>query len=298
MPVAVGDYVDFYASRQHAENLGRLFRPGSPPLLPNWRYLPVGYHGRSSTIVVSGTAIRRPVGQRAPDTPGESPTVGPERRLDFELELGFITGAGPPMGTPIPIDAAAAHIFGVVLVNDWTAREIQRWEYQPLGPFLGKSFATSISPWIVPLDALESQRSAGPAQDPEPPAYLHSDEAWALDIDFAALLQPSGSPTSTTITRTNAAGLYWTVAQQLAHATANGAVVSAGDLFASGTISGDQPDSYGSMIELAWGGTSPITLDGGHQRTFLEDGDSLTITGRGGSISLGEVAGTVLAATA
>jgi fumarylacetoacetase len=296
LPVAIGDYVDYYASRHHAENLGKLFRPDSPPLLPNWRHLPVGYHGRAGTVVVSGTPVRRPCGQRAPEIPGDAPGFGPERRLDFELELGFITGDGPALGTPIAVDDAPDHIFGVVLVNDWTAREIQRWEYQPLGPCLGKSFATSIAPWIVPLDALTAARCAGPTQEPQPTGYLRAEEPWGLDIDLRAALRPDGAGRLTTITRTNSRTLYWTITQQLAHATVAGATIRAGDLFASGTISGEQPGSYGSMIELSWGGSHPIDLQDGQQRGFLLDGDTLTITGHAGRISLGEVTGTVLAA--
>jgi fumarylacetoacetase len=282
LPVDVGDYVDFYSSIEHATNLGRLFRPDAEPLLPNWRHLPVGYHGRAGTVVVSGTPIRRPIGQ----LPGDPPTFGPEPRLDIELELGFITGPGPALGTPISAADAADHIFGFVLVNDWSARAIQRWEYQPLGPFLGKSFATSISPWIVPLEALESRRVPGPAQDPLPFDYLRVREPWALDIDLEVELN------GTIISRTNARGLYWNPAQQLAHATINGATIRAGDLFASGTISGAEPGSYGSLIELTRGGAEPLDLPSG-PRTFLEDGDSVILRGAAGAISLGEVRGTV-----
>jgi fumarylacetoacetase len=283
LPVDVGDFVDFYSSIEHATNLGRLFRPGSEPLLPNWRHLPVGYHGRAGTVVVSGTPIRRPVGQ----LPGDPPTFGPEPRLDIELELGFISGPGPALGTPIAAADAADHIFGFVLVNDWSARAIQRWEYQPLGPFLGKSFATSISPWIVPLDALESRRVPGPPQDPPPLEYLRVSDPWALDIDLEVELN------GTVISRTNARGLYWNVAQQLAHATANGATIRAGDLFASGTISGSEPGSYGSLIELTEGGTKPLDLPSG-PRTFLEDGDTVILRGSAGTVSLGEVHGIIL----
>jgi fumarylacetoacetase len=282
-PVDVGDFVDFYSSIEHATNLGRLFRPGSEPLLPNWRHLPVGYHGRAGTVVVSGTPIRRPVGQ----LPGDPPTFGPEPRLDIELELGFITGPGPALGTPIAAADAADHIFGFVLVNDWSARDIQRWEYQPLGPFLGKSFATSISPWIVPLEALESRRVLGPPQDPAPLDYLRVSDPWALDIDLEVELN------GTVISRTNARGLYWNAAQQLAHATANGATIRAGDLFASGTISGSEPGSYGSLIELTEGGTKPLDIPSG-PRTFLEDGDTIILRGSAGAVSLGEVHGTIL----
>jgi fumarylacetoacetase len=296
LPFTVGDYVDFYSSLEHATNLGRLFRPGSEPLLPNWRYLPVGYHGRSSTVVVSGTPVRRPVGQR----PGaDGPAWGPSRRLDIELELAFVTG-GPPnaLGEPIPIELAGERIFGFVLLNDWSARDIQSWEYQPLGPFLGKSFATSISPWVVPLPALEPYRVPSPPQDPAPFEYLRSDEPWGLDIALEVTLEPAGPPPQT-IARTNARELYWTPVQQLAHAASNGAIVRPGDLYASGTISGREPGSQGSMIELTWNGERPLQLDG-TSRTFLEDGDAVTITGwspggRKRRIGFGAVTGTILA---
>jgi fumarylacetoacetase len=287
LPVSVGDYVDFYSSLEHASNVGRIFRPDADPLMPNWRRLPVGYHGRAGTVVVSGTPIRRPCGQRAPEG-----TFGPERWLDVELELGFVTGGGPPLGTPIRAADAAEHIFGFVLVNDWSAREIQRFEYQPLGPFLGKSFATSISPWIVPLDALAARRVPGVRQDPPPPHYLRVGEPWGLDVELELALIP-GSAAEVTLSRTNARGLYWNAAQQLAHATSGGATVRAGDLFASGTISGAEPGSYGSLLELTWGGRDPLEVPGG-RRTFLEDGDTAILRGAGGPVSLGEVRGTVV----
>ena len=295
LPIEVGDYVDFYASIDHASNLGRMFRPDSDPLMPNWRYLPVGYHGRAGTVVVSGTPIRRPRGQRPPAEPGGAPTFGAEPRLDIELELGFITGNGPPLGTPISTSDARDHIFGFVLVNDWSARAIQRWEYQPLGPFLGKSFATSISPWVVPLDALEPFRMDGPEQDPPPLGYLRTDEPWSFDLPLEILLN------DTVVSRTNARYLYWNAAQMLAHATVNGATIEAGDLFASGTISGPEPGTYGSLIELSWGGRDPIATPRG-ERTFLEDGDTVLLRGGGGGngrlvVSFGEVAGTVVPAT-
>ena len=287
MPVTIGDYVDFYASIEHASNLGRLFRPDAEPLSANWRHLPVGYHGRAGTVVVSGTPIRRPNGQRAPSRPGEQPGFGPERRLDFELELGFVTGPGPARGEAIAASDAADYIFGFVLVNDWSAREIQRWEYQPLGPFLGKSFATTISPWVVPLDALASRRVRGPQQRPEPLAYLRTSEPWALDVELEAELN------GTVVTRTNAQRLYWNVAQQLAHASSNGAAVAAGDLFASGTISGSEPGTYGSLIEITWGGENQLALRDGSRRTFLEDGDRVVFRGHAGPVSLGEAHGRI-----
>jgi fumarylacetoacetase len=297
LPVDVGDYVDFYSSIEHASNLGRMFRPDADPLLPNWRHLPVGYHGRSGSVVASGTPVRRPHGQLPPAEPGAAPTFAPTRRLDIELELGFVTGPGNALGTAISTAEARERIFGFVLVNDWSARDIQRWEYQPLGPFLGKSFATSISPWIVPLEALEPYRVPAPPQDPEPLEYLRTDEDWALDVELELALIPAGGEESV-VARTNARGLYWTAPQQLAHATVNGAPARPGDLFASGTISGAEPGSYGSLIELTWGGRDPLRLAGGSERTFLEDGDTVVMRGSagGGAVSLGEVSGTILPA--
>jgi fumarylacetoacetase len=289
LPFTVCDYVDFYSSLEHATNLGRMFRPGAEPLLPNWRHLPVGYHGRSSTVVVSGTPIRRPSGQ----LPGPNgPTWGPSSRLDIELELGFVTGGSPNrLGEPVAIEHVAERIFGFVLVNDWSARDIQAWEYQPLGPFLAKSFATSISAWVVPLAALEPYRVSGPPQDPTPLRYLRNAEPWAFDIELEVALQtPGGQPR--TVARTNARELYWTVAQQLAHASSNGAIVRPGDLFASGTISGARPGSQGSLIELTWNGERPLELDGTF-RSFLDDGDTVIIRGGCGEVRFGEVRGTV-----
>jgi fumarylacetoacetase len=296
LPIAVGDYVDFYSSLEHASNLGRIFRPDSDPLMPNWRHLPVGYHGRSASIVVSGTPIRRPRGQLPPAGADGGPTLGPTRRLDIELEIGFITGPGNPLGTPIPAAGAADHVFGFVLVNDWSARDIQRWEYQPLGPFLGKSFATSISPWVVPLAALEPFRVPAPPQDPEPLEYLRTAGDWGLDIGLEVEL------CGTVVSRTSARGLYWTFPQQLAHATANGANTRPGDLYASGTISGAEPDSRGSLIELTWGGRDPLRLANGSERTFLEDGDTVVLRGWCGdrdapAVSFGEVSGTIAPAS-
>jgi fumarylacetoacetase len=292
LPFTVGDYVDFYSSLEHATNLGRMFRPDSDPLLPNWRRLPVGYHGRASSVVVSGTPVRRPRGQLPPAEPGGEPSFGPSRRLDIELELGFVTGPGNPLGSSIPTSAAADHVFGFVLVNDWSARDIQRWEYQPLGPFLGKSFATSISPWVVPLEALAPFRVAAPRQDPEPLEYLRTDGDWALDIALEVELG------GIVISRTNARGLYWTFPQQLAHATVNGTNVRPGDLYASGTISGPERGSEGSLIELTRGGREPLRLPGGGERTFLEDGDTVMLRGScgDGRVSFGEVGGTILPA--
>src|SRR5919109_793691 len=291
LPVAIGDYVDFYSSIHHASNLGRIFRPDTEPLLPNWRHLPVGYHGRASSVVVSGTPVRRPRGQLPPAEPGGAPRFGPTDQLDIEVELGFITGPGNALGTSIPAAAAAEHVFGFVLVNDWSARDIQRWEYQPLGPFLGKSFATSISPWIVPLEALEPFRVPAPRQEPEPLPYLRAEGDWGLDVEFEVELD------GTVISRTNARDLYWTFPQMLAHATVNGTNVQPGDLYASGTISGAQPGSHGSMLELTWGGRDPLLHADGRERAFLHDGDTVVLPGRcGDHISFGEVRGTILPA--
>ena len=282
LPMEIGDYVDFYSSIEHATNLGRLFRPNAEALLPNWRWLPVGYHGRSSSIVIDGTPVRRPCGQRkAADSP--APEFGPSRRLDIELEMGFVTGPGNQLGAPIGAADACEHIFGLVLVNDWSARDIQAWEYQPLGPFLGKSFATTISPWIVTLEALEPFRVEGPPQEPEPLKYLHVDEPWAYAIELAVDLQTTRMRelgiAPATISSTNFRHMYWNVAQQLAHATANGAVTRPGDLYASGTISGSEHNTQGSLIELSWNGERPIMLPDGEPRSFLEDGDEVTLRG-------------------
>jgi fumarylacetoacetase len=282
LPFQVADYVDFYSSREHAENMGRLFRPNSDPLPPNWLYLPIGYHGRSGTVVVSGTPITRPKGQLKP--PDRPPTYAPTRRLDIELELGFVIGTPSRLGEPVPTTEALDHVFGVVLVNDWSARDIQAWEYQPLGPFLGKSFATSISPWVVPLDELA--RIPGEPQHPPPLDYLAVTENWALDIDLEVRLNGD------VISRTNARHLYWNVEQQVAHMTANGASLRTGDLLASGTISGPSRDSVGSLIELTGNGAEPFELSDGSTRTFLEDGDEVTLAGAG----LGEVSGRIHAA--
>jgi len=284
LPIAPGGYVDFYSSLEHATNVGRMFRPDAEPLLPNWRHLPVGYNGRASSVVVSGAPVRRP---RGPRGPGD---FGPTQGLDIELELGFVVGPASRLGEPVPIDRAGEHIFGVALVNDWSARDIQAWEYQPLGPFLGKSFATSMAAWVTPLDALAPYRVEAPAQDPQPLPYLRTDDSWALDIDLEVELS------GTVVSRTNARGLYWTAAQQLAHLTVNGCDVRPGDLFASGTISGPDPGTYGCLLELTWAGRDPLTLADGATRTFLEDGDAVVLRGTagGGRIRLGEVRGTIV----
>jgi fumarylacetoacetase len=280
LPVEVGDFVDFYSSIEHASNVGGLMRPDDEPLFPNWRHHPVGYHGRAANLVVSGTPIRRPVGQIGPDGPDASPSYGPEPSLDFELELGFVCGPGRDDGGPITTEAAGEHIFGFLLVNDWSARAVQAWEYRPLGPFLGKAFATSIAAWITPLEALEPFRVPGRAQEPEPLPYLRADQRWALDLELQAVLAPAGSGAAETISRTNARGLYWSAAQQLAHVTHGGAAVRAGDLFASGTISGSEERTQGCLLELSRAGREPLRI-GGVERTFLEDGDEVILRGAG-----------------
>jgi fumarylacetoacetase len=300
LPIAVGDYVDFYSSIEHATNLGRILRPNAEPLLPNYRHIPIGYHGRSGTVVVSGTQIRRPHGQRKPpDAP--APTFAPSAQLDVELEMGWIAGAASTLGEPVSADAVREHVFGYVLLNDWSARDIQAWEYQPLGPFLGKSFATSISPWIVTLDALEPFRVPEPKRDPEPLPYLRAREPWSYDIELELLLQTrrmrdNGGPPQR-VSRTNFRAMYWTVAQQLAHATSNGATVRPGDLFATGTISGTEQGTQGSFIELTQRGAKPLALPGGETRGFLEDGDTVIMRARAVRgdlrVGFGEVVGTI-----
>ena len=298
LPIAVADYVDFYSSRAHAENLGRMFRPGASPLLPNWTHLPVGYHGRAGTVVVSGAPIRRPSGQRRV---AEGVAFGPSERLDIELEMGFVVGRASTMGDPVSIDDAADHIFGLALINDWSARDIQAWEYEPLGPFLGKSFATSMSPWITPLAALEPFMVEPPAQDPTPLQYLRAGRPWGFDIDlevqFSTAAMRSARQMPATVCVTNAASLYWTAAQQLAHMTVNGASLRTGDLFASGTISGQGERSYGSLIERSWNGARPFELPDGSTRTFLADGDEITLrataTGHGRHLEMGSVKGRI-----
>ncbi|MCB0793261.1 MAG: fumarylacetoacetase [Flavobacteriales bacterium] len=277
VPVKIGDYTDFYSSREHATNVGSMFRDPKNALLPNWLHLPVGYHGRASSVVVSGQEVRRPNGQTRPDDQAP-PIFGPSKQLDFELEMGFITFDGPELGNPIPIGKAQDHIFGLVLVNDWSARDIQKWEYVPLGPFLAKNFATSISAWVVTLDALAPFRVEAPEQDPPPLPYLHRTGPQGLDISLEVDIVPAGS-TAATVCRSNSRYLYWSMEQQLAHHTVNGCNVRAGDLMASGTISGPTPDSAGSMLELAWKGTRPLAMPDGSERTFIHDGDTVVMRG-------------------
>ncbi|MFC5910172.1 fumarylacetoacetase [Streptacidiphilus monticola] len=286
LPFEVADYVDFYASEAHATNLGRILRPQqAEPLLPNWRHLPVGYHGRAGTVVASGAEIPRPCGQL---TAGQ---FGPSARLDVEAEVGFVVGSGSERGTPVPTSAFTDHVFGVVLVNDWSARDIQAFEYQPLGPFLGKSFATSLSPWVVPLAALEHARIPTPEQDPEPLPYLREKEPWGLDLDLEVRLNGH------LLSRPRFRDTYWSPAQLLAHLTVNGASLRTGDLYASGTVSGWGPDERGSLIELSWNGQQPLQLPDG-ERSFLQDGDLVEISASapgpdGTRISLGAVTGRI-----
>ena len=306
LPAEVGDYTDFYSSRQHATNVGSMFRDPDNALLPNWLHLPVGYHGRASSVVASGTDIVRPKGQQKPaDGP---PVFGPSKLLDIELELGFFVGPGNALGTSISVDEAPRQIFGFVLVNDWSARDLQKWEYVPLGPFLGKSFATSISPWVVPYAALEPFRIPGEAQDasagnPEPLPYLRQTEPRALDLDLEVAYETPAlrkrGEDAVVVSRSNAKYLYWSPEQQLAHHTVNGCNARPGDLMASGTISGEDKGSYGSLLELTWRGTEPLDV-GGEARTFLQDGDAVTLRARAERgdtvIDFGEVVGRVVPA--
>jgi len=292
LPFAVADYVDFYASRNHAENVGRIFRPGQPPLPRNWLHMPLGYHGRAGSVVVSGTPVTRPGGQRW--EPGDAgPSFGPSVRLDFEAEVGFVAGVPSVHGEPVPVAAFGRHVFGACLVNDWSARDIQAFETVPLGPFLGKAFATSVSPWIVPLDALSEARTAPPPREPAPPPYLR-DGPGPQGLDLSLTVSINGGPVS----RPPFATMYWTPAQLLAHLTSGGAPVRTGDLYASGTVSGPARDQLGCLLELTSNGTDPIVLADGSRRAFLEDGDEVVITatapGRGGEvIGFGEVRGRI-----
>lgn len=277
LPVQIGDYTDFYSSKEHATNVGKMFRDPDNALLPNWLHIPVGYHGRSSTIVPSGVAVRRPNGQTLPV--GETqPVFGPSQRVDFELETAFITTDANLMGEPIPIEEAEDYIFGMVLFNDWSARDIQKWEYVPLGPFLAKNFASSISPWIVTMDALEPFRVKGPKQDPQPLPYLQQEGAHAFDINLEVSIQPENTE-ETLVSTSNFKYMYWSMAQQLAHHTVNGCRVNSGDMMGSGTISGPTEDSYGFMMELTWGGKNPIKMKDGTERKFINDNDTVIMRG-------------------
>ena len=293
LPVEVADYVDFYASESHATNIGKIFRPDGEALTPNWKHLPIGYHGRSGTVVVSGTDIIRPTGQRkAPTDP--APVFGPSVKLDIEAELGFVVGQGTELGRPVDIDDTLDHIFGAALFNDWSARDIQAWEYVPLGPFLGKSFGSTLGAWVVPMEALAAAKVPLPQQDPQPLPYLKGSGTSLFGLDIRLEVRING----TLVSSPTYAGMYWSPTQMLAHMTVNGASLRDGDLFASGTISGAGKKTRGSLMELTWNGQEPLTLDDGSTRTFLEDGDTVTVTGwapgRDGSrIGLGEVVGTV-----
>lgn len=296
MPVEVGDYTDFYSSEEHATNVGIMFRDPKNALLPNWKWLPVGYHGRASSIVVSGTDLHRPSGQIVPKGE-ELPIFSPSRQVDFELEMAFVIGQDSPLGQPISTGEAEEFIFGMLLFNDWSARDIQKWEYVPLGPFLGKNFGSSVSPWLVPMEALEPFRVKGPKQKPEPLAYLKHSKSMNYDIELAVSIQPEKGETGV-VSRSNFKFMYWNMAQQLAHHTVNGCNVRVGDLMASGTISGKEPGSYGSMLELAWAGTKPVALPDGSTRVFIQDGDRVTMRGWAQKgdvrVGFGEVTGRIL----
>ena len=299
LPARIGDYTDFYSSYHHARNVGTMLRGPDNALMPNWKWLPVAYHGRASSVVVSGTDVRRPRGQIKPPE-AAAPIYAATRAFDFELETAFLVGPGNSLGQPIPVGQAEDHIFGLVLMNDWSARDIQTWEYQPLGPFLAKNFCTSISPWVVTLEALAPFRRPLPLQEPKPLEYLQRDEDFTFDIRLEATLHSAAMPSPHTITRTNFQNLYWSIAQQLAHHTVNGCNLQPGDLLASGTISGPSEDSRGCLLELTWRGAHPLQLPGGTARKWLEDGDRLTITGwcegDGYRVGFGEVTGRVIGA--
>ncbi|WP_271405056.1 fumarylacetoacetase [Tenacibaculum soleae] len=300
LPVSVGDYTDFYASKEHATNVGSLFRDPENALLPNWLHIPIGYHGRSSSIIPSGTPIRRPVGQQRPSEGSTTPNFGPSKLLDFELEMAFITTVANDLGDRIPIEDADEYIFGLVLFNDWSARDIQAWEYVPLGPFLGKNFASTISPWIVTLDALEPFRVDNPKQVHEPLPYLKKEGKDSLDINLQMAIQPEGKE-ETVVCNSNFKYMYWTMAQQLAHHTVNGCPVNAGDMMGSGTISGPTKDSFGSMLELTWRGQNPIKMNDGSERKFINDHDTVIMRGYSQNdevrIGFGECTGKILPAT-
>ena len=300
LPSAIGDYTDFYSSREHATNVGIMLRGADNALQANWLHLPVGYHGRSSSVVISGTDVRRPMGQTKP-ADADAPVYGPSRLMDFELEMGFFVGPGNDLGTTIPIEKTADHIFGMVLVNDWSARDIQAWEYVPLGPFLAKNFATSISPWVVTMEALEPFRCEGPTQDdPEPLDYLKNPGPCAIDINLEVLLESEMMTDPATVATSNFKYMYWSICQQLAHHTVNGCNAQPGDLYGSGTISGPEKHERGSMLELSWRGSETIELPTGEERKFLNDGDTVIMRGHcekeGVRVGFGEVTGKVLPA--
>lgn len=298
LPIRVGDYTDFYSSIEHATNLGCLFRDPENALLPNWKHIPVGYHGRASSIVVSGTDVYRPNGQTRPND-NEPPVYGPSRLLDFELEVGFVIGKENGLGNPVNTTDAEEYIFGLMLFNDWSARDIQKWEYVPLGPFLGKNFASTISPWIVTMDALDPFRVQGPEQNPKVLPYLEYEGKRNYDIKLQVAIQPENTE-ETVVSNSNFKYMYWNMNQQLAHHTVNGCNVRVGDIMASGTISGPEPGSYGSMLEISWRGTKPVPMNGGGERKFINDNDTVTIRGwcekDGVKIGFGEAAGKVLPA--
>lgn len=297
LPFQINEYTDFYASEHHATNVGKLFRGNENALLPNWKYLPVGYNGRSSTVFPSGTPIHRPNGQiKSPQQ--EAPIFAPTNKLDFELEIGFFVGVGNPDGQPIRVEEASSHIFGLVLLNDWSARDIQAFEYQPLGPFLSKSFGTSISHWVVPYEALEGVMTPLPEQTPRPVSYLYQETPKQPDIQFMVEIIPRGSQTRTILCETNAKALYWSMEQMLAHHTVNGCIMKTGDLLGTGTISGPEKGSWGSLLEISFNGREPIVLNDGSERTFLEDGDTIIMTGycqtTKGRIGFGSLEGLIL----
>ena len=299
LPIDIGGFTDFYASREHATNVGIMFRGRENALMPNWLHMPIGYNGRAGSVVVSGAAVRRPLGQTRP--PGtQAPRFGPCRRLDIELEMGVVVGTSSDRGAPVSISEADSMIFGYVLLNDWSARDIQVWEYQPLGPFQAKAFATTISPWVVTQQALEPFRVHGPVQDPEPLPYLRQTGAFNFDVHLSASLRPEGADAPTTFCRTNFRHMYWSSAQQIVHHAIGGCGMHTGDLLGSGTISGSARDSVGSLLERTWNGAEPLALAGGGRRTFVEDGDTLTLSGwsegEGFRVGFGEAAGTILPA--
>jgi fumarylacetoacetase len=284
LPFELGDYCDFYASEHHASNMGRILRPGTDPLPAAWRRIPLGYHGRAGTVVVSGTPVKRPSGVIA--TP-DGPLYAPSRRLDVEVELGFVVGLGSELGRPVSVESAEDHIFGMLVVNDWSARDVQAFEYQPLGPFLGKSFATSVSAWVVPMWRLDPGRTDGPEQGEEVPAHLRSPQPRAYDVSLELSLN------GTVLSRPDARNLHWSASQLVAHLTSNGASLRTGDVLATGTVSGPERDGWGSLMEITWGGQQPLCLEDGQTRTWLEDGDTVSISGWCGELFVGEVSGTV-----